>query len=366
MTLKLNLLILLLLLSNIALAQTDSDQIEFSAIEGIKIFTPNNFSIQGKIQGGELGYHFNMADKKVDYVKLLGINSIDVMASYRSLESLTINNDPTTKGSLGGAYSVIGQLEIQLAKAGPVKLLFTPGFGFVYSTVSYFSNKNPLVGSHVNFAAQAGMKIFTTITPSTGVQAGADLFHYSDGGARVPNNGINSLNVSFGIVQNINRSGPSTSSQPFEYDSKSAFEFGFDVGRRGVYDSKAYLYRSGLYAGYSYGLNKVFRLKAGLDAGYYFTPYNINKDPTTGEGFASSYARVRLGVSAGGDLNLGRLTVMASYGYYLYFYSVNPVHTYWTPGLKYYVLPWMAIQGKVYIHSNQADYLGVGLLFRIH
>jgi hypothetical protein len=364
---KLKLLVIVTILSNNLYAQTNNNQIEFTAVEGLKIFTPRKYVLQGKIWGGELAYHFNMADNKLDYIKTLNISAIDIVASYRNIESITINNDPASKGSLGDAYSVIGRLEMPLVRAGPVKLLFTPGFGFAYSTVSYFSDKNPLVGSRLNVAAQAGLQILTAITPSTGLHAGIDLFHYSNIGIRIPNNGINSLNISFGITQGINQKGPSTPTNPYTYGYKSSFELGGDVGVRGLYISKQELPRSGLYAGYSYRLSQVFSLKGGVDAGFYYELYNPqNHNIIYDEGYASSYDKWRLGLSLGGDINLGRLTVMGAYGYYLHFHGNYPTKTYWTPGLKYYVLPWLAIQGKTYIHSNQADYLGLGLLFRVH
>src|SRR5260221_7079660 len=241
--LLINILTLLVTFSINTNAQTNSDKIEITPIEGIKIFTPNKYSIQGKIWGGELAYHFNMNNNKLDYVKLLGINSIDIAASYRNLQSLIIDNNPASKGSLGDAYSVIGRLEMQLFKAGPVKLLFTPGVGVTYSTVSYFTNNNPLVGSRVNLTTQVGMKLFSSITSSTGIQVGADLFHYSNGGERLPNNGINALNISIGIVQNINQTGPSTPQEPFQYNYTNSLEFGGDFGERSVFASKKALFR---------------------------------------------------------------------------------------------------------------------------
>jgi hypothetical protein len=370
MTYKLKLLTVILAVLTIfsanTYAQTNSDQIEITPIDGIKIFTPNKYTIQGKIWGGELAYHFNMHNSKLDYIRLLGLNSIDIVASYRNLQSLFINNDLTTKGSLGDAYSVIGRLEIQLLKAGPVKLLFTPGFGFTYSTVSYFTDGNPLVGSRINLGAQAGMKLFTSITSSTGIQAGVDLFHYSNGGERLPNNGINSLNISLGIVQNINKAGPSTPAQPFQCNYTSSLEFGGDFGERSVFASKKALFRSGLYAGYSYRLNSVFSLKGGLDAGYFFTLFDPANYDITHEGNATSYDHWRLGASLGAEIRLGRLAVFADYGYYLYYHSYVPVKTYWTPGLKYYLSPWIAIQGKTYVNDHTADYLGVGFLFHVY
>lgn len=63
---------------------------------------------------------------------------------------------------------------------------------------------------------------------------------------------------------------------------------------------------------------------------------------------------------------MDRLAVMAKYGYYLHYNHFSPsgkdIKTYWTAGLKYYVLSWAAVQAKVYIHKTEADYLGFGIM----
>ena len=363
---KLLVLVTLMSCCCVVFAQSGRDEIELTGVEGLKVFTPHQFTIQGKIYGGDIAYHFNTSTDSVKFIKLLHIKSIDIVGGYRNLSNLTLNNDPLSWGSLGDDYSLTGRLEVQLFKAGPAALLFTPGFGLDYSTESYYTNQNPVIGSRLNLNIVAGLRLFTAITPATGVELGFDVSHFSDGAVRVPNNGINSVNVNFGLVQRINYKALSAPVHPFEYNYKSAFEIAIDAGERGVFHTKDELYQSGLNLGYSYGLNTVIRLKAGFDAGYYFTTYNNLDKFGTYEGLSTSYDKISLGMSAGADINLGRLTFMASYGYYLHFKSYNDIHTYWMPGFKYYLLPWLALQGKVYIHNVEADYVGVGLAFRIH
>jgi hypothetical protein len=357
-------IILLLMLTKSLYAQSDDDKIEVTGIEGVKLFTPHQFTLQGAFEGAEMAYHLNTTNYNVYYIKALGISSIDFVASYRNFDRIIINNDPALKGSLGSAYSIFTQLEANLASFGNVKLLLTPGFGLTWSTTSYFSNGNQLVGSHINSAVQLGGKVVVPISQSTALQAGVDIFHYSDAGARVPNNGINTFNISLGVVQNINNHALHTPEHPFMYQNKNSFEFGFDVGKRGVYKSKKNLYRAGLYAGYSYLLSPIISLKAGFDAGYYFKPYNGTDD--TYEALGTSYDSWRYGISAGLDINLGRVSITGCYGHYLHFNSYNPIANYWAPGLKLHLNSWLALQGKMYVHQSVADYLGVGAIVRLH
>ena len=359
-------ILVLFTISNKLAAQNDNNQIEFSGIHALSVFTPEKYNLTGQVWGGELAYHLNMSQNKADYIRVLNISAIDIVGSYRSFRDVLINNVPASKGQLGDAYTALGRLEINLAGTGPVRLLFTPGLGFTYSTETYFTDKVPLVGSHINLTAQAGLKLFAGITPSTGIIGGLDILHYSNVGVRVPNFGINSYNLSLGLVQRVPGKGPATSDHPFAQPHGGSVELGGDFGMRGQPYSKNEFYRAGFYAGYNYQLTSVFSLKGGFDAGYYFTPFKLSDYDRTFAEYGSSYERWRVGISVGGDMALGRLVVMAAYGYYLYYHSYFNNKTYWTPGLKYYVTPWMALQGKAYIHYADADYLGWGLLFRVH
>jgi len=195
---------------------------------------------------------------------MLNIKDIDIVATYRNMESVTLNNNPYSKGLLGSAYGVGGRLEIGLLKAGPVELLFTPGLGFVYSTETYFTNQNPITGSHINLSAQVGLKVLTNITPSTGLQVGFDVFHYSNGAFRLPNNGVNAYNLSLGVVQNIHYERPASAPNPaYEDFHRHSVDLGVDVGARGVFQKDKQFYRTGLYANYNYLLNRAFSLKVG-------------------------------------------------------------------------------------------------------
>ncbi len=366
-SLRLILIILFTFCLHCAHAQDSQNSIELSGTAGLNIFTPQKDLISGNVYGFEGAYHFGTANMKSPFVKALNLQSIDIVASYRNMEGTSLTGVPDTKGILGSNFGVLGRIEIGVAQAGPVKLLFTPGFGLGYSTQTYFTNhKDIVVGSHLNAALQVGLKLYTPVTASTGIQAGVDLFHYSNGGSRIPNQGVNAYSVSLGIVQKLRQPGMAKGDSTGHY-YKSSFEIGGDLGSRGVFESRDVLGRSGLYAGYNYQLSHVFSLKLASDAVYYFTDFNPAKYNYTFQNYGTSYDRWRVGLSLGGDLWLGRLALMGNYGHYLHFASYYPNNQwYWTTGFKYYVTPWLGVQMKTYFHHTQADYVGYGLLFRIH
>lgn len=355
---------------NICVAQTNQNAVELNVFRSLHFFSPDvnshtgNVVLDGKIWGGELGYKINMANNKADYIRIFNITSIDIAASYRSLRDITIDKDPATKGSLGDTYSVLGRLNIQLLHFGQTKLLFTPGFGIAYATETYFTNGNPLISSHINFAAEAGVKIFTPLSKDLGVQAGVAVFHYSNGAYRVPNNGINAYNVTLGLVKKIESEAPS-----YDHDAvqtnKSSIEIGADIGRRGVFKSTQGFFKSGMFAAYGYRVSPVLSLKGQFDAIYYYTVFDPNRYDLTNQYFGNSYDKWRTGLSIGADIWLGKLAVTANYGRYLHNHSNYPIKTYWMPGFKYYVLPRLALQAKTYINKGSADFLGAGLVYKV-
>jgi hypothetical protein len=136
------------------------------------------------------------------------------------------------------------------------------------------------------------------------------------------------------------------------------------------------LYKSGLYAGYTYRLSSLIGLKLGLDAVYYYTTLDTVQDVhhfyATFQELASSYDSWRVGASIGGDIYLGRVVFDANYGEYLHFHSYeglkgfhpNPPNWYWDFGGKYFITPSFAIEAKQYLHRTEADFVGIGFLYR--
>ncbi|MBB6129814.1 acyloxyacyl hydrolase [Mucilaginibacter lappiensis] len=353
-----------------AKAQDTGNSIEISGTSGIKIFSPEKNYLSGPLFGGELAYHFNMADNKSDYIRILNIKSIDAVFSYRNMSRVILNHDQATKGLIGDTYAVLGRLEIGLFKINRTELLFTPGFGFLYATETHATNnQNVIVGSHINLATQAGLKMFTPITQTTAIQAGVEIFHYSNGAAKLPNNGINAFAYTLGLVQKINQSGPVNDSEK-QPENKHFFELGVNVGSRGSIYNDRNFYKAGFYMGYNYKFSPALSIKLGTDAVYYNTVFSkTTKGPTflnDFQSYATSYDRWRVGIAVGPDLWLGKLALMTGYGYYLHYNSYYPTKTYWTAGFKYFITPYLALQAKGYVHNTEADYVGYGLLFRIH
>lgn len=340
------------------------NNIEFSPQVSLGVFTAQH-KLSGRAYGGELIYHMNTANPR-PWMKMLNLKSLDLVFNYKNMGHIVMLSDPRPN-RFGDSYALIGALNFSLLKAKRTELFVTPGLGLGYLGKTWFTNQNVLVGSHLNFSSRIALKLAARITPSARLTAGLDILHFSNAGTRVPNNGMNVSSVSLGIVQSLNANKMLANDtvswrKPIDY-KKHSMDFGISIGRRGVYRSKNGLYKTGLYAGYNYRVNSVFGLGGGIDAVYYHTIYDPLKNEETYQSKASSFDRWRIGAAIGPDLWMGRMGLMAKYGYYLHYNSLMDIKTYWTAGLKYKVVDRVAVQAKIYIHQTEADFVGFGLMF---
>lgn len=344
-------------------AQHNAHSLELNLQRSIDNFSADKNFLQGTAYGGELIYHYNVNRNPKKWSNDLGIKSIDLIFNYKRMANVTRIAAPQ-KGEFGDTYSLLGGLTFPILNVNKVELAFTPGLGILYAGESWFSNQNPIVGSRLNLGLKAGLKASVPLSEKTAVSANLDILHYSNGGTRVPNNGLNMVSVGLSVIRALN---DNVEVKPSSFESenykKHSFELGINVGRRGVYQSRDGLYKTGLYGGYNYRLNSYLALGAGIDAIYYFTIYDPNRNLETFQSKASSFDRWRVGAAIGPDLWMGKLAVMAKYGYYIHYNSLLPVKTYWTAGVRYKLNNWLGLQAKGYIHQTDADYVGFGLMF---
>ena len=375
----------------LAQQQSTNNSVEVSPFVGIGTFAGAGNDLSGGFYGAEAVYHLNMANNPAMWVKQMHVIDISFAASFRQMGDVYLSKQPsTTKGIIGQSYGITSRLAIKLAQVGGTKLLFTPGFGFAYATETFYTNNNPLIGSHINFTAQAGLKVMTPLWQGTRLQAGVDLYHYSNAAFKLPNDGVNTLNASIGIDHDIDAVGPQGSKNLFVQEKKNTFELAFNVGRRGLVQTggglnyaplaaqqraaTSNLWNIGLYGGYNRRINHVFGLKAGIDAVYYVKPFNLDDFYGTYQELASSYDNWRVGASTGFDIFMGRVVFNFNVGKYIHFasyqgsygFTPDPPTWYWDFGGKYFINQTIAIEAKQYLHRTEADYVGLGLLFRLN
>ncbi|MEO5646098.1 MAG: acyloxyacyl hydrolase [Candidatus Paceibacterota bacterium] len=383
--------LIIVLLSSLFVVQNcaaqDNNSIAITPIAGINISTASQEKLKGNFYGIEGSYQISMAHYDADWVRMLHVKSVSIAATYIDVQNLTRNGVQSTKGIIGNMYSLSSRLNISLWNSGSTRLLISPGLGLAYVTQTFYTNKNFVFGSHVNAVLQLGAKMETSIGPSTSLQFGVNVQHYSNACTQMPNNGINTLLATLGVVQQFSSKGPTHIHHSQDSVTRHSFEFGIGAGRRDVvktgifknpaipgqwfyYDTtgivrktRSNLYQIGMYAGYNYRLNPVIGLKAGSDVVYYTHPFTYDNFLNTYQSSFSSYDHFSVGLSAGVDIWLGRFAVTGTYGRYVHFNSLLAEHGYWTGGIKYHVLPWLALNTKVYWHGGQSHYANFGVVF---
>jgi len=369
-------------------AQNNLNSIAITPIQGVTTFSTYNSPLKGNFYGAELAYQLNMANNNADWARLFHVKDIGLVASYVNLGDISLTGKHDTRGLFGSNYGIISCLDLLLFETDKINLIFSPGIGFVYSTQTFYTTDNPIVGSHINLAFRAGLKLETPISSSTRIQAGVNFSHYSNASVQLPNDGLNNVYASLGVVRDINQNGPAAQKNTFGINNKHSFEFSVGIGRRGLVktglfknpetgvnmyltDSAARkktasnLYQASFYAGYNYRLNPFLSLKAGTDAIYYSKTFSWNNFFTTYQGSGTSYDHLSVGLSAGADIWLGRLVFMANYGHYLHYNSLYPIHFYSTIGGKYYITNRLALNTTYRSHGSGPHYVSSGVLFTI-
>lgn len=343
----------------------------------------DSYGLRGYIWGVTAGYNFSMEKNNSYWARALNAKNVAVAVSYANMKDAIPTKAFQTKGFLGDAYSIQSQLDIPLLDIDKTSIIFSPGFGLTYVTQTFRTTDNPLVGSHLNMSATLGVKVEVPVTHTTKMVAGFGLFHFSNAAYKLPNEGVNFLNTSLGIVEGLNTIEKEKKASFADTEDKSAFEFGIGMGHRGLQQQfnvpatslsdslqskfgTSKLNNIGMSAGYNYQLNPLISLKAASDVVYYTTTYYLPNYKTTTQEYGTSKDNLSVGLSGGFDIWLNRLVFEGNYGYYLHLnYATTPVHTYWIFGAKYYFTPWLAFEAKEYLHQTEAHYANFGVLFHV-
>lgn len=367
---KIHLLIICLIFCSLtSLAQIAPPNHSFMVkpIFGTHAYSDQGHLFQDKIYGLDVAYLKEFGQTDTKWINIAKARSFGLGILYRDLNNLKGISD-TSANSFGQLYGLNAQIDFQLLRIGKARLIFTPSVGLAYASKNFFTNnKNRFLGSHLNETIKADIGIELPISKHTDFLFGVGTLHVSNGGAVIPNGGLNTVHIYAGLKLNNTQEQPKQEEQTNTTLHRSSIELSFGLGKRGVFEEKnKKLYKSGLYAGYNYYLNDVFSLKAGIDAVYYYDIYDSNNHVKTFQYYATSYDRWRLGASAGVDANVWRLTFTAQLGKYIHYNSLYKNATwYWAFGPTINITPHIGVQAKTYMHFFQADYINYGLVFRL-
>lgn len=342
------------------------DSFETRLVLGSHAIGGQGGALQDKLYGIDVSYQKSIRHITDNWAKRANAQSAGIGFVFRDLQYLKGHADTSAK-SFGQAYGVVGQADFQLLKSGGTSVNFRPAIGFAYLSKTFFTDKrNRFIGSHLNEILKADLSVQMPLSAKVDLVAGAGYLHYSNGGFSIPNSGINMLSLSTGLrFKNADLQKKEYKTN-FSQLAKNTFEINLGIGRRGVYESREGLLKSGLYAGYNFFINDILTLKSGFDAVYYYKVFDGTIQ--TFQHYGTSNDKWRTGLSIGAETTLWRLALNAQVGKYLHYNSYSEyedINWFWTTGLVYYVSPHVGLQAKTYLHGSQADFINYGLVFKM-
>lgn len=104
--------------------------------------------------------------------------------------------------SIGVAIGLCPTIDFKMAKIGPLSITSQVGTGIGYLTRHYDQFDNPAynaIGSHFNCMLHLKLRADVPLTPTIKAHLGGSFTHFSNGGARLPNFGMNIPAVEMGI-----------------------------------------------------------------------------------------------------------------------------------------------------------------------
>lgn len=344
----------------------ENHSIILKPIFGTHINEDQGHLFQDQITGFDAAYFKDISQNSDKWIGFSAAKSYGISFIFRDLSKLKGTKD-TSANAFGQVYGLVAQMDFQLFKVGKAKFNFTPGVGLGYTNKYYFNNtKNRFLGSPVNETIKADLGMELPMSQYTDLLLGFGFLHVSNGGATVPNGGLNTGNIYIGLKLNNPKTLTEERKSTYTTLQRSSIELSAGLGARGVFgDRSKSLYKSGIYAGYNFYLNDVMSLKAGADAVYYYTTFDPNNYVNTFQNYGTSYDKWRTGISVGADINLWRVTVAAQIGKYIHYNRLMDKATwYWTFGPTFNITPHLGLQAKTYMHFAQADYVNWGVVYR--
>ncbi|OMP31541.1 acyloxyacyl hydrolase [Mangrovimonas sp. DI 80] len=271
---------------------------------------------------------------------------------------------------LGNNYSLYAHYNFYFFKRN---LMLRIGQGLAYTTNPYdkYDNfKNVAFGSHVLSSTYLMLNYKKErIFDRFGIQGGLSLIHYSNANVKAPNTSVNSMTLNVGVVYSLEESDPEyiddLTKEKFTEPIKYNLVFRTGINESDVIDSGRFpFYVLSAYADKRLGHKSAIQL--GADAFFskflkeliYYQSVAFPEENVSGD---EDWKRV--GIFAGHELFINKMSVVTQVGYYVYYPFDFEGRTYFRVGLKRYFGDkiFAALTLKSHGAKAEAVELGVGI-----
>ena len=295
-----------------------------------------------------------------DWEQRYGYPDYGVSFTYQNLKNKVLGNN----------YALYAHYNLYFFKRN-LMLRIGQGLAFTSNPYDKFKNhKNIAFGSKFMSSTYAMInykkeRVFSKF----GVQAGLSLLHYSNANVKAPNTSINSITINIGVTYNLNDEDPEFIATVTNEKSVESVKYNL-VFRSGINESD--VLGSGQYAFYIFSVyaDKRINHKSAFQLGtdVFFSNflkeliyYNSVAFPENNVDGNEDYKRI--GVFAGHELFVNKLSLLTQLGYYVYYPYDFEGRTYFRVGLKrYFGKKWFgALTLKSHGAKAEAVEFGIGI-----
>ncbi len=295
-----------------------------------------------------------------DWEQRYGYPDYGVSFTYQNLKNKVLGNN----------YALYAHYNLYFFKRN---LMFRIGQGLAFTSNPYdkFKNhKNIAFGSKFMSSTYAMInykkeRIFNKF----GLQAGLSLLHYSNANVKAPNTSINSITVNIGVTYNLNDKDPefitTVTNEKFVDSVKYNLVFRSGINESDVVGSGQYaFYIFSVYADKRINHKSAFHLGTDVFFSNFLKEliyYNSVAFPENNVDGNEDYKRI--GVFAGHELFVNKLSLLTQLGYYVYYPYDFEGRTYFRVGLKrYFGKKWFgALTLKSHGAKAEAVEFGIGI-----
>lgn len=240
---------------------------------------------------------------------------------------------------LGESFSALGTIDLYIIRKLRNQFTFQFGFGGGYHTQPYNSdtnNKNIALGSRFTYAALVKFNHALQLLPRLDLDTGIKLSHFSNGAFKMPNKGINVVTADIGLSYDLDNSKISYQKAPEQLQANKQIHYNAILAS-GIKEidpigGKKYSFLTLSLLALKQ-TTQINQFAVGVDIFYSFaTKKEIQIDRDL-NGEAPDFKRV--GIVAGHELLMGRLSFVSQLGAYIYrpYKSDKPVYQRY--GFKY-------------------------------
>jgi len=266
----------------------------------------------------------------------------------------------------GNVFSVIPHAEFCWKSYKNGQLDFGVGTGVGYLTEKFDAKENPrnqAIGSNINAALQVSINLNHHLTDQWIFTAGATITHFSNGSFRTPNLGVNMPTATMGLHYNFGERNhefldrDSMVWHPYQVSVAYAFK-----EQNLARPQPFHLFNANLTYLKPKNYTRDFRFGADVFLDKTHVYYKDPNAPRTG---LSPFEMTEIGVFAGYQWLITRISLIGDIGVYLYKPSDAKFQTYQRMGLLYHVTDDMFIKSTLKIHFGTADFFDFGIGYKI-